>query len=456
MNRREFVTGAGSAALASAGGFPAILSGTRTERPNIVLILAEDMGPYLSCYGHPVVRTPNIDRLANEGVRFNNAFTTAPVCSPSRSAFNTGLYQTSIGAHHHRSHRKDGYRLPEGVRLITDRLRERGYFTANVRAFAEGAAGTGKTDFNFTVEKPFDGTHWNQREKGQPFYAQVNFREPHKGPAFVEARKQSNLVDPARVSLPPYYPDHPVVRDEIANFFDAIHLLDRKVGQLLDALKQDNLLDSTAIFFMGDNGTCLIRGKQWLYDEGIHVPLIARWPGVLKPGTVRDDLVLSLDMTAQTLEWAGIPIPKNFHGRPLFGSSPKRDYIVAARDRCDMTVDRIRCVRDKRYKYIRNFMPDRPYTQYNEYIQTSYPTLSVMKQLHSEGKLNEVQSLFMQPRKPEVEFYDLQTDKYEVKNLASAPEHRERVRKYADILDRWMKDTGDQGGIPETPEAAAI
>jgi len=445
--------------LQRAAAFPALIrarSGSAADRPNILWILGEDLAPWLGCYGHPLVRTPHLDRLAAEGVRFTCAHTTGPVCSASRSAFNTGLYQTSIGAHHHRSHRKDGYSLPDGVRLITDRFRDAGYFTANVLEYAPGVGGTGKTDFNFTAKRPFDGKHWRERRPGQPFYAQVNFREPHKGPAFVEARRQKELIDPAKVALPPYYPDHPVVRDEIANYLDAINLLDYKVGVLLGELERDKLLDHTLIFFFGDNGRCLLRGKQWVYDAGTLVPLIARWPGMLKPATMREEPVLSLDITASSLLAAGIPLPEYFHGRPLFGAGAKpREYVVTARDRCDMTVDRIRAVRDRRYSYVRNFMPERPYTQYNEYIEKSYPTLGVLKELHAQGKLNAVQSLFMQPRKPRVEFYDLAADPHEVNNLAASPKHQSLVRRYAGILDRWIADTRDQGGIPDTEAARA-
>lgn len=429
--------------------------GSAADRPNVLWILAEDLGPQLGCYSYPLVRTPHLDRLAGEGLRFTQAHTTGPVCSASRSAFNTGLYQTSIGAHHHRSHRQDGYRLPEGVRLITDRFREAGYFTANVLEIAEGVRGAGKTDLNFTAEKPFDGTHWSQRRTGQPFFAQVNFRETHKGPAFVEARKQKELIDPAQVPLPPYYPDHPVVRDEVANYLDAVNLLDRKVGVLLRELDRDKLLENTVMFFFGDNGRCLLRGKQWLYDAGTHVPLMVRWPGVLKPASVREDPVIALDITAASLAAAGIALPRYFHGRPLFGERLQpREYVVTARDRCDMTVDRIRAVRDRRYKYIRNFMPERPYTQFNEYIEKQYPTLRVLQELHTQGKLNAVQELFMQARKPPVEFYDTVADPHEVNNLASSPKHQALVRRFGGILDRWMEETRDLGGIPETEPPA--
>ncbi|MCE5309567.1 MAG: sulfatase [Acidobacteriales bacterium] len=430
-------------------GAPAILCADR--RPNILWIIGDDLGVELGCYGFPLVRTPNMDRLANEGVRFTHAFTTAPVCSSSRSAFNVGMYQTTTGTHNHRSHRTDGYRLPGEARLASERFREAGYFTANVLEIASGVRGTGKTDFNFQAPMPFEGSHWNQRAKGQPFFAQINSQAPHKGVAFKAARQQKQLVDPALVPLPPYYPDHPVVRDEFANYLDAVNLLDTQVGATLDVLAADGLLDNTVIFLFGDNGRCLLRGKQWLYDPGTHVPLVIRYPGVLAKGRLRDDPVVALDVAAQSLTYAGIAVPPEFHGRPLFGGPP-RDHVFTARDRCDMTVDRIRAVRDRRYKYIRNFMPERPYTQWNQYIENSYPTLKVLQELHAAGKLSATQEQFMTPRRPEVEFYDLQADPHEVRNLAQEPVQKERLARMGRILDGWIRETRDQGVIPEPRE----
>lgn len=450
MNRRTLLRAAGIA--------PAFIRNLgAAERPNILWILAEDHGPQLGCYGYPLVETPNIDRLASEGVRYEHAHTTAPVCSASRSAFNVGLYQTTTGTHNHRSHRKDDYRLPAGAKLVSHRLQEAGYFTANVKGeIAPGVRGAAKTDFNFNVENPFMGEHWNQRQKGQPFYAQVNFQATHKGPAFVEARKLPKLIDPAKVELPPYWPDHPAVRDEFANYLDCVNLLDRQVGALVAALKRDGVYENTLVFFMGDNGRCLIRGKQWCYDAGTHVPMIARMPGAVKAATVGSSPVLSLDMTATTLAAAGIALPQPFHGRPLWGAGAKaREYVVTARDRCDMTVDRIRCVRDAQYSYIRNFMAERPYTQFNRYIQTQYPTLGAMQELHKAGKLKGPELLFMAERKPEVEFYDVKRDPHEIRNLAGEAAQQGRMKRYAAVLDQWMKETDDQGRIAEPMEAYA-
>ena len=418
-------------------------------RPNIVWILGDDLGPQLGCYGHPLVHTPNADRLAAEGVRFTHCFTTAPVCSPSRSAWNTGVYQTTIGAHNHRSHRKDGYTLPDGVRLVSHRLKDAGYFTANVTQLTPELRVPGKTDFNFKVDKPFDGTHWRQRPAGQPFYAQINFTAPHKGPQWPLARKQANLTDPAKVELPPYYPDHPTIRDEVANYLDAVNNWDRQVGVALDELKKDGLLDNTIIFVFGDNGRCLLRGKQWLYDAGTHIPLIVRWPGHIKPGTVRKDPVLSLDITAATLDAAGIPHPKLFHGQSLFKKAKPRTEIFTARDRCDMTVDRIRAVRDARYKLIHNFYPDRSYSQFNEYIKNSYPALTVLQTLAKEGKLNELQARWVAPTRPEFELYDHQADPHEVNNLAADPAHKKAFERLKKRLDQWITETNDQGRTAE-------
>lgn len=447
-------------------------SAVSLSKPNILWLIAEDFGPHLGCYGTTQVWTPNLDRLAAEGMRFTRAFTTAPVCSASRSALMTGMYQTTIGAHHHRSHLTDGYTLPAGVRVLTDWLRDAGYFTANVVKLPAPAdfPGAGKTDWNFTYAgRPFDSDQWSDLKSRQPFYAQVNFQETHRSYKEIKVGRASfpapRRADPAKVDLPPYYPDHPVARADWANYLDAATELDRKIGQILAQLERDGLADNTVVIFFGDNGAAHVRSKQWCYESGLSVPLLIRWPkGLAAPagfqaGTVSDRLIEAIDLTATSLVLAGATPPPAMQGRAFLGgrAAPPREYAFGARDRCDETVDRIRTVRDARYRYIRNFMPERPLLQYNGYKETTYPMIALIRRLHTEGKLDAIQEVLMAPRKPVEELYDLETDPHEIRNLADspAPEHQAARRRLAAVLEKWIEDTADQGRTPEPPEIAA-
>lgn len=433
-----------------------------SQRPNILWLIAEDLGTELGCYGTAEVSTPHLDRLAAQGMRFTRAYITGPVCSPSRSAFMTGMYQITIGAHNHRSHRDDGYRLPEGVRVLTDWLRPAGYFTANVVQLPKelGFRGTGKTDWNFTYEgSPFDSDRWEELARHQPFYAQVNFTETHR--PFRAPRG----VDPAKVRIPPYYPDHPVTRQDWAAYLDAVAELDRKVGLVLDRLEAEGMADRTIVVFFGDNGHAHVRGKQWCYESGLHVPLIIRWPKGLPappgycPGGVSEQLVDMIDLSATTLAWAGIPKPPKMEGRVFLSekADPPRQFSFGARDRCDETVFRIRTVRDARYRYIRNFTPDRPFLSPNAYKERSYPVWNLIKQLAAEGKLDPVQSVLAAPTMPSEELYDLQTDPYETRNLVGSPdpEHQQALARLRAALDQWLAETRDAGAQLEPPEVAA-
>lgn len=446
LSRRRFMQGAGTAASLA---LPR--RGTGASRPNILWIIAEDFSPDLGCYGNRLVHTPNIDRLAAEGVRFTHAFVTGPVCSASRSAIVTGMYQTTVGSHNHRSHRDDNFRLPPGVHPFTHYFREAGYHTSNVTTAAPGVRGTGKTDFNFQVDNVFDGTDWTQRRSGQPFYSQVNFSETHRAFHRFPARP----VDPARVEIPPYYPDHPAIREDWAMYLDTAQHLDVKAGKVLQRLKDEGLADDTIVFFFGDHGRPMPRGKQFLYEGGIHIPLIVRIPEKfriegLHAGGVNDDLVSAIDITATSLKLAGIDPPAHMEGQVFLGAgAKKRDYIIAARDRCDETVDRIRCVRNRRFKYIRNFFPNRPYTQQNVYKDVSYPPLRVMRQLQEEGKLTGPPALFMASKRPPEELYDLEADPHEIRNLAEKAEHKKTLGEMRAILDGWIRQTGDKGQAAE-------
>lgn len=454
MRRRDFL--AASAAMVPIGARlagPAQARPSAVTRPNILLVYAEDIGPALGCYGEALARTPALDRFARTATRFATAFTTAPVCSPSRTAVMTGVHATSIGAHNHRP--VGVAPLPAGVRPFTDLLRDVGYYTANVgskkraKAGEEDPLGSGKTDLNF-AGVAFDGTDWRDRAPGQPFFAQVTLAQSHRSPTWADAGATVGATDPARVRIPAYYPDTPVVRQDLANYHDAISLMDRAFARVIERLEQDGVMATTAILFMGDNGAALVRAKQFLYDGGIHVPLIIRRPG--GRGTVDRRLVSGLDIAPTILGLAGVAPPPAMQGQDLFSPAYRTpDAVFAARDRCDVAVDRIRCVRTSRYKYIRNYLPGVPYMQANPYMERSYPVWAEIKRLDEAGRLTAAQALFAAARKPIEELYDLSDDPDEVHNLAADPAMRATRDLLRARLDHWVKETGDRGGLFEDP-----
>jgi uncharacterized sulfatase len=418
--------------------------------PNIVWIFGEDMGPELGCYGDPNAITPNMDRLAHEGVRFTRCFTHAPVCAPSRSGLITGRYPTSIGTHHMRS------TLLKPPPMFTEYLRQAGYVVA-----WPTKSNYGKTDFNFVVPKnAFDIVEdWTKNVPKQPFFGFFNILTSHEsqirapGERFAQnvARlKPSERRDPAKMKLPAYYPDTPEVRRDLANYYELVTAVDYKIGDVLDALEKAGVADNTVIILTGDHGRGLPRSKRWVYNQGIHVPLIVHWPGKIKPGTVREDLVCFLDFAPTTLALAGAEIPKEMQGQVILGpkTAPERKYIFAARDRMDETYDRIRSVRDKRFQYIRNFHPELPYAQRIAYME-EMPTMRVWRKLNAEGKLNAVQKQFFAPTKPPEELYDVEADPDEVNNLVGDPRYQEKLKELRDVLDQWLVETGDLGAIPE-------
>ncbi len=425
-----------------------------TGQPNILWIVVEDASPHLSCYGETTIKTPNLDRLAAEGVKFTNAFVTCPVCSPSRSAMVSGMFQTTLGAHAHRSQRVSGkwsaelnpyaksYSLPKEIQLIPSLFREAGYFVAN--------GGTGKTDYNFTTDSNlYDSKSWSDSPDGKPFFAQIHLR----GGKFRQA-KVDHPVDPNSVQLPPYYPDTEVIRKDWAKYLNSWIQVDNEVGKIVADLTKAGKLDSTAIFFWTDHGISHARGKQFLYDEGIHVPLIARLPKAEQAGTVRDDLVLHIDVAAASLRLAEIEIPDYVQGKPIFDENYRpRRQVFAARDRCDETVDIIRCVRTKKFKYIRNFLPHISHMQPNQY-KDGKEILKEMRRLHGEKKLSKLQARIYAPRRHPEELYDLEEDPFETNNLlAGTMDEKRAYRDTANVmrlaLYQWMVDSGDLGLIPE-------
>ncbi len=452
ITRREFLrVTAGAAAgfsLAGLAGLPGRVF-ARQNRPNILWISVEDLSPHLGCYGDSLARTPNIDQLAREGMRFTQAYTPAGVCAPCRSAIITGMYQNSIGTHHMRTtHTAPGLPTPylavppPYVKTFTEYLRSAGYYCTN----------NSKTDYQFGV--PFTAwdesgreAHWRNRpDKRLPFFAVFNFTTTHESGNWDDPEH----TDPQDVEVPPYYPDTLPVRKDIARLYDNIALMDRQAGDILQQLREDGLEEETMVFFWSDHGDGLPRAKRWLYDSGIKVPLIIRWPGKLKPNSVNNDLVSFVDLGPTVLSLAGVPVPVHMQGRPFLGdqAGPPRAYIYGARDRFDESYDMVRAVRDQRYKYIRNYYPQKPYVLHVPYRNRNR-TMQELFRLDAAGKLEGPQQLWMRDSRPPEELYDTRKDPFEINNLAGEPGHQKTLVRLREALARWMAAIDDKGDLPE-------
>lgn len=425
----------------------AFFSSTRAEdtRPNILWITIEDWSPDLSCYGTKGIHTPHVDKLASEGIRYEWAFTTSPVCSTSRSAMMTGFHQNYIGAHQHRT--DDKKPLPHGIRPIPHLFADAGYYTALM---------SWKTDCNFVPNSKgelFMGEDWNGREAGQPFFARITFGGTHR----TWNRDPERPIASEDVELPPYYADTPFIRRDWANGLEQMQLVDREVGALLKRLEDEGLAENTVVFFIGDHGRCHIRGKQFLYDEGTRIPMIMRWPGKVKPNQVNDDLVYSIDICATILEAAGIEAPVTLHGKSLFSDEVKnRQYTFAARDKMDDAHDAMRSIRSKDHKLILNLMPERAYCQFSHYKEGAYPPLAEMNILNLEGKLTPEQSAFMASSKPEIEMFDLKKDPHEVHNVADDPAYADVKEEMLAELKRWRTEVIEDRGVSDDFRAIGI
>jgi uncharacterized sulfatase len=436
-------------------------------RPNILWISAEDLSPDLGVYGDRYAVTPTLDGLAREGARFTHAFSSAPVCAPSRSAIITGMYPTTIGSMHMRSKAVP----PAGVKAFTEYLRAAGYYCTN----------RSKTDYNFEAppsnrppdtvwDESSNRAHWRNRpDPQQPFFAVFNLTTTHEGQVRLDDAQFASVTagldpsarhDPAKAVIPPYYPDTPLVRKDWARYYDLISVMDGQVKAILQQLEDDGLADRTIVFFWGDHGRGLPRAKRFTYDSGLRVPLIVRWPGAIPPGSVVSDLVSLLDLGPTVLSLAGVPVPAHMQGRGFLGAgkAPPREYVFGHRDRMDEAYDMMRTVRDARYRYVRNFFPGRPYAQHIEYME-EMPTMREWRRRYKDHMnaigeeygtaLTPVQLLFMAPEKPREELYDLDADPYEIRNLAGSPEHQAVLARMRQALDTWQKDTGDLGLVPE-------
>ncbi|MDP6752119.1 MAG: sulfatase [Verrucomicrobiota bacterium] len=436
----------------------------RPSQPNVLWITAEDMSPVLGCYGDEFATTPNIDRLAKESVRYTKAFASAPVCSPSRSCLITGCYPTSLSTQQMRS----GFAIPKSMRGFPALLRARGYYTTN----------NVKTDYNTgnyadIIKASWNESsaiaHWRMRsDKAQPFFSVFNLMTSHQSRSMVwpytrfKEEVQSTLSpgdihDPDKVPVPPYYPDTPLIRRELARFYDCVTAMDLQVGTILKQLEEDGLAENTIVFFYSDHGSGMPRHKRALLDSGMHVPLIIRFPkkwqhlAPSKPGSTTDRLVSFVDYAPTVLNLLGQPIPKAMQGEPFLGpnaAAPRR-YVYGHRDRVDEVRDLARSVRDARYLYIRNYMPHLGYNQ-----PTAWPDSGEIRhefyRLAMREKMTDAQRHFAGPTRPVEELYDCQTDPQNLNNLARSRKHRNVLDRLRAEHIRHITDTADLGFLPES------
>jgi len=449
-------TAVAGAFVALATVVPATGTAAAPQPPNILWLTTEDLSPVLGCYGDGYAVTPNLDRLAAQGVRYTHAFAMASVCTPARSCLITGIYSSSLGTQHLRGEQP----LPEGVRCFSEFLREAGYYCTN----------NVKEDYNFkTPEAAWDESsnkaHWRGRKPGQPFFAVFNFMTTHQSRVRFRDEQLERVTarlapeqrhDPAKAPLPPYYPDTPVVRRDVAQLYDLVTAMDYQVRDMLAQLDEDGLADNTIVFFYGDHGTGIPRGKRFLHDSGTRVPLLIRFPEKYrhlapgKPGTTCDRLVSFVDFAPTVLSLVGLPIPDYVQGTVFLGAKQgePREFVYAIRDRVDEVMEFSRSVRDRRWLYIRNYYPHRPRLQHSTYSELT-PTRQELRRLSAAGKLTGAAADLMGPTKPAEELYDAVSDPHQVHNLAAEPEHAERLLSMRAKLHTWMVATRDTSLLPE-------
>ena len=430
---------------------------------NIMLLVGEDTGRHLGCYGDASARTPHLDRLAAEGCRFTNAYSPAPVCAPSRATMVTGRHPQDIGTHLMRC------QLQHPPRLFTQSLQDAGYLVD----------WTNKTDFNFEDPEGFATrrTDWRDdlaagRLNDRPCFLFMNLQMTHEsgmwppgvkgdGPPF-ETVPEPRAGDPSLDDLPglvvpPYLPDTRVTRASLVRYYDHLEEQDRQVGRCLEALEASGLADRTVVIYLTDHGRGLVREKRWCYDAGVHLPLIVRAPapapgssGLVEPGSVRDDLVSWVDLAPTVHALAGLEPDPQHTGRVFLGPAmqPEPGQVFFGRDRMDEAHDKIRGCASRRYHYLRNDRPDIPYAQRNRYMEIS-PVTTHVRRLHAAGELRFPQGLWMSPSKPAEELYDKVADPYCVHNLADRDDHAEVLQLLRRAVDDWCERVGDRGEVPE-------
>jgi arylsulfatase A-like enzyme len=453
------------------------------KRPNILWLVTEDMGPYIPPFGDSTAPTPNLSRLASEGVIYTNMYSPSGVCAPSRAAIATGMYPTSIGANHMRTGSNTettglpAYEAipPPEVRMISELLRRNGYYCTN----------NNKTDYQFKEpmtawDESSHDAHWRNRQEGQPFFAIFNFTQTHESGLFepygfkkhefrhyaagdkyapnfgwneLTPEKETTVHVPkdTKFPIPPYLPDTEVVRRDLWKMYNNIAEMDNQVGAVLKQLEEDGLLENTIVFFYGDHGGPMPRQKRLVYDSGIHTPMIIRFPNRQHSGKKNEQLTSFVDFAPTLLSLIGIKPPEYLQGQAFLGAhqaKEKRKYIHAGADRFDGFTDAIRAVRDERFKYVRNFRPGQGYylpLVYRERI----PTMQEMLQLRDEEKLDSIQELWFRENKAPEELYDCKSDPHELNNLAGDPAYKEKLEELRAEMDRWIHNTGDQPNLPE-------
>ena len=417
------------------------------ERPNILWITSEDNSPYLGCYGDPLAQTPQLDRLASQGIRYRNAFANAPVCSSARTTLITGMYGTSLGVHHHRSR----VRIPENFKLYPEHLRAAGYYCTN----------NSKTDYNLAgAPRPWDESsnqaHYRKRPAGKPFFAVFNLTTTHESQVAPKGGKSTFRIPPEKITLPPFHPDTPEIRRDWANYYDQMTIMDGQVGALLAELEQAGLADDTIVFYCGDHGGALPRGKRNIHDSGTRVPLIVRIPpkfarlAPVAAGGWVEQPVSFVDLPVTFFSLVDAPIPANYEGRPFLGENKAapRDFVFLFRGRMDERYDMVRAVRDREFRYVRNYSPHRPWGQHYSYPFEVQPSMRSWFAEFEAGRCNEVQSAYWKP-KPAEEFYRIADDPHELRNLANDRQHATRRAELERKLRATMVETRDTGFIPE-------
>jgi N-sulfoglucosamine sulfohydrolase len=424
------------------------------DKPNIIWLMAEDISTDLSCYDMPDVRTPNLDAMAAKGVRFENCFVTNPICSPSRSAMMIGAHQVKTNTHQHRSNREVPLSLP--YRPFTQLLREAGYTTilGNHNVMGKGR----KTDVNFKHEAlgPWDGkTTFGLFDKYDeflpedgPFFAQIQLNVTHRGGWWERISQESpDRHDPSKVTLPTYMADDPIVRQDWARYLDQLEYMDREVGMIRQELEKKGVSDNTIIIFIGDNGRCNIRGKGYLHDPGLRIPLIIYDPRDKEARPqVQSEVISATDITATILAYAGAELPAFLTGSPIFDKGFNRKYVYAARDLWDEVMEDSRTLTSSRWKYIRNDKPEIPFDAGQAYLEFYRPAVHIMRTLRDGGQLTPEQAFFFLPTKPSEELYNLENDPEELNNLVGEKAHRRtlrRLRKLTKRYDRKMKPVSD-------------